>query len=363
MKPTIPIFLLCLCGAVPQFSAAQSESTSSKSTDDADGGSENESPPPHLPEDDTEVDEVFSEEDVADTVEPSPAEEEAPPIEEKPAPEKEVAQKPAPERESPSIEQNPYGGGAEPAEPDDNPPWVEAAPPEESPEPEEESTTYLPPPPPAPSGSPVTNSPCEAVSCGGRGACVMKNGEPTCACYPGFIPDSINGLTCLPEQRSSRPAPKTWDMNTYYEGLKQAMLPYDISPKLVEYRATVDSGKGTPGSLSAYLHRSFKRTQNFATVELSFGIAALAGALSMHMIYAGFPDRDGFLAGAIILDLGGAGLIGLGSAMTALSVGRAKKLDRFERQYHRSSGRIALRSPGLLVNREGGGFCFGFSFL
>ena len=256
---------------------------------------------------------------------------------------------------------------------DDNPPWAESAP---EAEPEPQSTTYLPPPPPPPdaeaeaadSVAPDHGNPCDSVSCSGRGTCVLQHGSPTCACRPGFVADQVNGLSCVAEDGSpapqKRPAPPqhpVMESASYYQAMGRALLPYDIKPKLDDYQTASDNGTYT-GSFSKYLRKSFKRTKNLATVALSFGILSLGGGLAMHMLYAGFPDKNGLLAGAVVLDLVGVGAITAGALLTALSTRRIRTLDEFEQKTHRRSARVRFLSPDLSLSANGAGH-LGISFI
>ncbi len=40
--------------------------------------------------------------------------------------------------------------------------------------------------------------PCEKVTCSNHGNCIVKGGEPVCACDEGFIPDTTTGMSCQP---------------------------------------------------------------------------------------------------------------------------------------------------------------------
>ena len=48
------------------------------------------------------------------------------------------------------------------------------------------------------SSTTVTNPGCENVTCSGNGTCVALPAGPTCACDEGYMPDSVNGLSCIP---------------------------------------------------------------------------------------------------------------------------------------------------------------------
>ncbi len=39
---------------------------------------------------------------------------------------------------------------------------------------------------------------CKDITCSNHGKCVVKGGEPVCACFEGYAPDSTAGLSCLP---------------------------------------------------------------------------------------------------------------------------------------------------------------------
>lgn len=246
-----------------------------------------------------------------------------------------------------------------------NPPWVETPPPAEAlsgseSDEAEAGVTYLPPPPPPPpSVVPLIENPCTQVTCSARGACVLKNNEPTCACFQGFIPDSVNGLSCIAE--ASTTAPPAWDIDTYYAAMNIALGEYDIDSRLQAYQAETARGE-IKGSFADYLRRSFKRTQNFGTIAMSFGIAAFAGGLSMHMLYAGYPDKGGLLAGAIILDLTGAGLIGTGAAMLTLASKRTKQLEKFEKSNPLQSARVVWLPPQMQFGQDAASLTLGLLF-
>ncbi len=51
--------------------------------------------------------------------------------------------------------------------------------------------------PPVPEPIPaISADPCTRIICSGHGTCVLKNGEPTCACHSGFSADHT-GLNCV----------------------------------------------------------------------------------------------------------------------------------------------------------------------
>ena len=39
---------------------------------------------------------------------------------------------------------------------------------------------------------------CKGITCSSHGKCVVKSGEPVCACYEGYAPDTTAGLSCIP---------------------------------------------------------------------------------------------------------------------------------------------------------------------
>ena len=49
-------------------------------------------------------------------------------------------------------------------------------------------------------------NPCKGVTCAGHGTCVVKGGDPMCACHEGFAPDAVTGLSCQ-ATGASVPAP------------------------------------------------------------------------------------------------------------------------------------------------------------
>ena len=48
-------------------------------------------------------------------------------------------------------------------------------------------------------------SPCAKVACSSHGVCVLLKGEPSCACDEGFVPDTVNGLNCIPSSSQQQP--------------------------------------------------------------------------------------------------------------------------------------------------------------
>ncbi len=42
------------------------------------------------------------------------------------------------------------------------------------------------------------DAPCAGVSCSNHGTCVLKGGDPACACDEGYAPDATTGLSCQP---------------------------------------------------------------------------------------------------------------------------------------------------------------------
>ncbi|MFC1482612.1 hypothetical protein ACFL51_02280 [Myxococcota bacterium] len=47
------------------------------------------------------------------------------------------------------------------------------------------------------------------MTCSDHGTCVVKGGEPVCACHGGYAPDSRTGLSCLPISAASTAQPST----------------------------------------------------------------------------------------------------------------------------------------------------------
>ena len=233
--------------------------------------------------------------------------------------------------------------------------------------------TYLPPPPPSDAVPPAKTdeapSICDRIPCSGHGICVVKSGEPICACYEGFVPDSAGGLNCIREQSPPPPPPPVarpprapaWNKETYYLNLSIALGDYDIRPARKQYEAALKN-RTAEGSFAAYLRGRFKRTQNFGTLSMSIGIPALAGGLAMHMLYAGYPEKKGLLAGAVILDLSSALLIGTGAALLATSAIHIKKLEAFERKHRRGRPRASIQPPMLGFTRNAALLCFGAHF-
>ncbi len=264
-----------------------------------------------------------------------------------------------------SIEQNPYEKTSDKSADDSqSPQWVKsqqnttnAGPDWAEPNPEEEkdvdydeSTVYLPPPPPPPDEtaadetSPAFSAEenvCDSVTCSDRGKCVIKGGEPTCACFAGFVPDNVNGLSCIPEY--APPKKPAFDSEGYYAALKKQLGKYDISKTLSMYKAEIEFGTWD-GSFSDYLKNSFKRTQNFGVLSMAFGITGFAGGLAMHMLYAGDTNKKGFLAGAVLLDIAGLGLIGTGSAFLTISSQKTKIVEKVDKKYHSSQNTAGINS-------------------
>jgi len=46
---------------------------------------------------------------------------------------------------------------------------------------------------------------CAGVTCSNHGTCVVKSGEPMCACHEGYAPDPTTGLSCLPHGTAAPP--------------------------------------------------------------------------------------------------------------------------------------------------------------
>ncbi len=244
------------------------------------------------------------------------------------------------------LDDNPYPTGTKapstgPGPKAENPPWVEVhVETDTDTDADNEGPVYLPPAPPPPSdGTPSpdivdTASQCAKVTCSGRGSCVIKNHEPTCACFAGFVPDSVNGLNCIPENQSaastaSRPA---WtagpiDFETYYRRFQIELGAVYTKKLAAEFHRAKSLGKWDRDFLD-YAKRLSKRTQTFGTAMLCVGIPAFAGGLAMHMLYAGYPSHNGLLAGAIVLDLSGAALIGGGAALLTIGTRRIKRIEK-----------------------------------
>ena len=57
------------------------------------------------------------------------------------------------------------------------------------------------------SGANRAEASCRRVRCSGHGLCVIRDGEPVCACDDGYVVDQRTGLSCIRAHENSRRAP------------------------------------------------------------------------------------------------------------------------------------------------------------
>jgi hypothetical protein len=212
--------------------------------------------------------------------------------------------------------------------------------------------------------------PCTGVTCGGHGNCTIVSGDPTCACFSGFIPDGMNGLTCIVHDRgncaASQPLRDDDGKNRWRSAgddgrFEKAFPGYNMERARRAYERAI-AEKAFDGPLERFLETRFKRLKVSGLIVLSSGVLGMAGAVGLHVAY-GDKRKSGLLAGALVVDLLSLSLMAGGAVMVAMSESRTKQLKAFEKNNAgsgRSGGRLLL--PSFFVSRNGAGAGLDFQF-
>ena len=295
--------------------------------------------PPSAPEgkaatEDTEqVDEVFDEDDVADDVYTPPSQ----------APEA------APETSDDGTwDTAGTDNGAEDAVSPDGTPSLDGDW-DTSPEAEDESDAVVHTPPPPP-------NPCEGVTCGGQGTCTVISGNPACACFPGFVADNVNGLTCVtyvpPTETEDSASGRRNADDTEYRDLRRALEGYRLDRALSAYKEDIAS-KAFDGLFEEYLKRRFTRNKITGIVVLSSGVVGVFGAIALHVAY-GDSRKPSQLAGAAVMDVVSLSLMAGGAVMVAMAERRSNQLKRYEQTRGPRWSGIGVSLPSVFVSPMGG---------
>ena len=143
-------------------------------------------------------------------------------------------------------------------------------------------------PAPAPSGTaaaaaPIqTSNPCADVSCAGHGKCVVKGGEPMCACDNGYVPDATTGLSCQRNLKAASLASSKMQALLQLPQPKRVeeVLQRDLSNEYAEYQAG-PSDK----SFTEFMYGKYVRKRNAGIGVLVPGLV-LACSIGAFMIPA-----------------------------------------------------------------------------
>ena len=304
-------------------------------------------------ETDTDVDEIFTEDDVADDVHIAPDTDDTTSddtaIEEDPAPTRDTdTDEPPPalpardttESEAPQHDWSPFRADAEV-----DGRWDPPA--DETPPPERKAPTEQ--PIPAPEADVPRPDPCAVVTCSGRGDCTVVSGNPTCACHAGFMPDSVNGLSCIPVRPASS-GPDPFDRKAYDQRLEKT-LGDDLGPIRDAYDRAVADGRFR-GDFVKYLDRRLRRLKRNGIILFSGGVAGLFSGVALHVAY-GSSRKNAQITGAVALDLIGASLMGAGAAMMVRNEQRLRRLEAFDRSPRHT--RAPRLQPGVWRTAKGAG--------
>jgi hypothetical protein len=203
---------------------------------------------------------------------------------------------------------------------------------------------------------------CAGITCAGHGSCVAFKGTPTCACAEGYMPDTVNGLNCLPlkpaaiapvDKKSPAPGPPLSEEARVERALGGRSL-------RLEYELYQSEAAGQI-SFTEYMWNDLqRRKKGFAACAVIGGLS-IAGGIVLYFSSM-FNVLDGgeheFLA-MLFSGIGSAAvggvLLGVGIHGARQSKREAEKLDAllFEERNGRPLARRWLLTPFATAN--GGG--------
>jgi hypothetical protein len=187
---------------------------------------------------------------------------------------------------------------------------------------------------------PVEN-PCAEVTCSGHGACIIKGGEPVCACHDGYRADDA-GVNCLPFQggESSPASDSALTKNdgglpvqgddaqgrADYEKVKAALPEFSHESDFLTYGRALKLGRIQGSFIEYKRYRANKRRRGAGAL---IGVGTFFAAVSLPLFGVGIANLARGDRGWGPPFLGPAGLC-LGIAIPLLATG-AVRMSRAKR--------------------------------
>ncbi len=164
-------------------------------------------------------------------------------------------------------------------------------------------------------------NPCDGLSCANHGQCVVKQGDPICACDEGYEADPTTGLSCRPIQAAVQPVPEK-------ELTEQEQVEHILGANKgrldAKYQEYVKLGGS---SFADYMYRDFTKKRNAGIPVLLLGLTSygVAIGLAVKNNTSANPSK-GLAVGTVICSLTGTTMIIVGSVLTGKGNKGRKKL-------------------------------------
>jgi hypothetical protein len=208
-------------------------------------------------------------------------------------------------------------------------------------------------PPTSSDGAPRApeSDPCDGITCSNHGNCVMLKESPTCACFEGYAPDTVNGLNCVPAV-APRNAPQDTPSKEASSGedlaaLTVALDGYDLSNALHSYWSRPEGRSGE--RFSDYLIRRFEDAKRNGVTILAIGVLSFAGSAVFYGL--GMARENELIYGGLALDILGTVLIISGAVTVGVNNARVNKIKRFQAASKQSGWRFEHLGP--MVSKRG----------
>ncbi len=207
-----------------------------------------------------------------------------------------------------------------------------------------------PPPPSTWAPAPQERNPCDGITCSSHGNCVVTGrGSPTCACFNGFTPDTVNGLSCVPIGNPQRVRQNNYQRREppvdSVASLTMALDGYDVSGFRKKWLKEKHAG-----SFSSYLIHEFDSKKTGGAVMIFLGILVWAGSAGMY-VYGAKDDEMVGIAMGVVFDILGTVLVISGAVSVSVNNVRVNKLKRYQASIRFSRWRFEHVGP--LVSETG----------
>ncbi len=122
-----------------------------------------------------------------------------------------------------------------------------------------------------------SSDPCAVVTCANHGTCVVKEGDPICACDDGYEADPATGLSCRPIVAPLQAALVSEELSEQDE-IEQALgaRKGQLNAQWQAYKSSTSDG-----SFADYMYGSFTRKRTAGLVLLPLGAAATVGGVML----------------------------------------------------------------------------------
>lgn len=190
-------------------------------------------------------------------------------------------------------------------------------------------------------------SPCTLVSCSGHGACVLREGQPMCACDPGYAPDSKTGLSCIalaPQQPvvavpvvtgpSPEQAKEAEEMNAAVESVAPVLSPRQARTYYYRYKSLYRNNAFS-GTFQDYLIRRYTSKRNAGIAFTIVGACLISASVSFGVVSSNifYSDEELGAAFAVLSVISGASgltFLSIGIANTAVGGSKVRRLKKLQ---------------------------------